>query len=156
MSRKPSGPFLQRKTVTKRPTTTGGSPIPVLTTLTTNFLPGNRVSATIIPVETPNPTEMSVAIPDTLRDSQVMPRTSGSSAHSSLIAVMSPSRMRSIYSPSDLGSLPASGKNRGAPYLLTPKVFMVFWVFLDTMKPEKAFAPEAFTLGHLAGLTWMT
>lgn len=77
MSRKPNGPFRLRKRVTNRPATTGGSPMTVLTTLTTNFLPGNRGSATIIPVEMPIPTLMIVVIPDTLSASQEIPGTSG-------------------------------------------------------------------------------
>ncbi len=51
---------------------------------------------------------------------------------------------------------PASGKKSGDPYLSTPKVAMILWTSLLTMKSENAFAPSAFTFGHLAGFTWMT
>ena len=52
--------------------------------------------------------------------------------------------------------LPASGKKSGPPYFSTPKVLMIPWVSAETMKSEKAFAPSAFTFGHLAGFTWIT
>jgi len=36
------------------------------------------------------------------------------------------------------------------------RAVMIPWVSTETMKSEKAFAPSAFTFGHLAGFTWMT
>jgi len=55
-----------------------------------------------------------------------------------------------------LSFFPASGKNSGEPYLSTPNVEITFCVSAETIKSAKAFAPEAFTLGHLAGFTSIT
>ena len=49
----PSGPVRQRKRATMRPTTTGGTPMPVLMTATTKRRPGNMVSAMAVPRGTP-------------------------------------------------------------------------------------------------------
>ena len=55
-----------------------------------------------------------------------------------------------------LSFFPASGKNSGEPYLSTPNVLITFCASAETIKSAKAFAPEAFTLGHLAGFTSIT
>ena len=142
--------------VTKRPTTTGGSPMPVLIMLTTICRPGNRVRATAVPDEMPRKRLTRVAVPETLSDSRVIPRTSGSRETIRAIAFRMPSKISSIYFPSSSTFFPASGKNRGAPYFSTPKVLMIFWVAGSTMKLAKALAPAALTFGHLAWLTSMT
>ena len=143
----------------KRPTTTGGRPIPVLIRLTTNCLPGNLDRATAVPAEIPTTMLISVASPDTLMDRSVIPRTSLSSVKTRKNAFLIPSTIRSIrlpYLPRESSFLPASGKKRGDPYLSTPNVPMIFWTSAETTKSEKALAPSVFTFGHLAGFTWMT
>ena len=120
MPRNPSGPFLQREMVTNRPTTTGGSAMPVLIRLTTILLPGNRVSATEAPTVIPMMRLINVAVPDTLIDKNVIPSTSVSRLTRSQNAFLLHSRMRSIYFPRSSTFLPASGKKRGDPYLSTP------------------------------------
>ena len=64
--------------VTKRPTTTGGNPMPVLIMLITSLFPGKLFNATAVPTETPKNRLMKVAVPDIFRDSHVIPITSGS------------------------------------------------------------------------------
>jgi hypothetical protein len=64
--------------VTNNPTTTGGKPIPVLIKLMTSLLPQKLVKATAVPMETPMNRLMNVAVPDTFKDSHVIPNTSGS------------------------------------------------------------------------------
>ena len=64
--------------VTKRPTTTGGNPMPVLIMLMTSLFPGKLFNATTVPTETPKNRLMNVAVPDIFRDSHVTPSTSGS------------------------------------------------------------------------------
>ena len=86
MPRKPKGPLRHSSTVTKRPTTTGGRPMPVFIRAMTTRLPGNSLRATDTAKPRPSTTLMRVARPDTLRDSSVMPRTSGSRASSSASA----------------------------------------------------------------------
>jgi hypothetical protein len=51
--------------VTKRPTTTGGSAMPVLMMLTTNLLPENLERATVVPKEIPINKLIRVAVPET-------------------------------------------------------------------------------------------
>src|SRR2546426_7094942 len=51
--------FRSRRIVTKRPTTTGGSPIPEFTALTTSPRPGKRVRASAVPAGTPSSNEIS-------------------------------------------------------------------------------------------------
>ncbi len=51
--RSPSGPLRQSVNATNRPTTTGGSAMPVLTTLTTSPRLRNRDSASHVPIGNP-------------------------------------------------------------------------------------------------------
>jgi hypothetical protein len=83
---KPRGPFRHKKIVTKSPTTTGGRAIPVLMRLTTNLRPGNCVRATTVPTDIPKNRLMNVAVPETFRENQVIPRTSGSKVTSRMKA----------------------------------------------------------------------
>jgi hypothetical protein len=82
--------------VTKRPTTTGGRPMPVLMRLTANFFPGNLESATAVPTEIPINKLMNVAVPETPRDRRVILITSGSKVIRSQKAFFIPSMMSSI------------------------------------------------------------
>src|SRR5664279_3381354 len=95
MPRKPKGPFRHSSTVTKRPTTTGGRPMPVFMSAMTRRLPGNSLRATATARPSPSTTLRRVAIPDTFRESRVIPRTSGSSVSSSSSAFRRPSQIRS-------------------------------------------------------------
>ena len=150
--------------VTKSPTTTGGSAIPVLMRLTTRCLPGNCVNATTVPMDIPIKRLINVAVPETFRENQVIPMTSGSRLKSRMKACRIPSRMISIYAfrfsngyrPRSSTFFPASGKKSGEPYLSTPKVFITAWASLETMKSAKAFPPAKLALGHFLGLTSMT
>jgi hypothetical protein len=83
--------------VTKRPTTTGGSPMPVLMRLTVNRLPGNLESAMVVPMEIPMNRLISVAVPDTWSERRVIPITSGSKVIKRKKAFLRPSRMRSTF-----------------------------------------------------------
>ena len=51
-----------------------------------------------------------------------------------------------LYFPNASSFFPASGKKSGDPNLSTPKVLMMSWVSLATMKSAKAFAPAAIDL----------
>src|SRR5664279_2169238 len=95
MPRKPKGPFRHSSTVTKRPTTTGGRPMPVFMSAMTRRLPGNSLRATATATPSPSTTLRRVAIPDTFRESRVIPRTSGSSVSSSSSAFRRPSQIKS-------------------------------------------------------------
>ena len=59
--------------LTNRPTTTGGSPIPVLTSASTTPRPGKRVSASAVPSGTPTSRQSNVAEPETWSESQRHP-----------------------------------------------------------------------------------
>jgi hypothetical protein len=83
--------------VTKRPTTTGGSAMPVLMRLTTILLPGNFERATVVPIDIPMNKLIRVADPDTWRERKVMLITSGSKVIRSQNAFLMPSKIRSIY-----------------------------------------------------------
>jgi len=74
----PKGPERQRKIDTQSPTTTGGSPILVLTMLRTNFLPGKLPRPIRVPSGKPINKLISVAIPDTFRERKVIAKISGS------------------------------------------------------------------------------
>ena len=52
----------------KRPTTTGGNPMPVFTTLMMKARPGNRARASAVPHGTPTTSESSVAPPEIWSD----------------------------------------------------------------------------------------
>jgi hypothetical protein len=75
-SRKPSGPLRHKKIDTNNPTTTGGSPIPVLIKATATSRPRNLISASPMPKGTPSKSEISVAPPEILSESQVISQTS--------------------------------------------------------------------------------
>ena len=77
----------------KRPTTTGGSPIPVLTRAITSRRPGKRTSARSVPSGMPTMSESKVAVAESLSESQVIPSTSGSPLHISPAARTSPSQI---------------------------------------------------------------
>jgi len=96
MPSEPSGPLRQSSTVTKRPTTTGGRPMPVFSSAMTSRLPGNSFRATATATVRPMARLIRVATPETCRDSQVIRRTSGSSVSSSSSAFRRPSQIRSI------------------------------------------------------------
>jgi hypothetical protein len=96
MPRNPKGPFLQRKIVTKRPTTTGGRAIPVFMMLTRILLPGNLERAMATPTDTPSTRLIKVAVTDTFNDRKVIPITSESNVNRRMKAFFIPSKMRSI------------------------------------------------------------
>jgi len=52
--------------------------MPVLIKLMTSLFPGKLFNATTVPMETPKNRLINVAVPDIFRDSQVIPKTSGS------------------------------------------------------------------------------
>jgi len=97
--KKPRGPFLHKKIVTKRPTTTGGRPMPVLIRLTTILFPINLERATATPTDIPIKRLTRVAIPETSSDRRVIPMTSGSRVMRSQKAFLIPSKIRSISKP---------------------------------------------------------
>ncbi len=166
----------------KRPTTTGGSPIPVFTSAMTSRRPGKRASASKVPSGMPIRSERTVAVPDSRSDSHVIPRTSGSPRPISSAARTTPSQIsatrvasrsrdgsvapsprgrqrrarRARYPPTSSSRWPAIGTNSGCPYLSTPKVLMTACTAGDSMKSAKAFPAAALTRGPLAGLTSMT
>ncbi len=63
-------PLRQRRIATTRPATTGGSAIPVFTTLSTRWRERKRRSASHVPIGSPMSRLMSVAAPETARDSR--------------------------------------------------------------------------------------
>src|SRR5262245_34108442 len=65
-------------------------------------------------------------------------------------------RRRHCVRPTSSSLVPATGTNRGWPYLSTPNVLIIVCTSADTMKSAKAFPPAVFTFGPLAGLTSMT
>ena len=69
-----------------KPTTTGGSAIPVFTTLSTRPRPGNRVKLRAAPNGMPSTKLKSVAPPETLRDSHMIRITAGSPSTMSRMA----------------------------------------------------------------------
>src|SRR5574337_27228 len=117
----PRGPLRQRKIEMKRPTTTGGSPIPVLIRLTTRLRPGKRASAIKVPSGIPTSSESPVARPDTWSESRVIPRISESPVAMSRTACVTPCQISStLSSPSRLG-LPRVGEEKGLAVLLDPE-----------------------------------
>ena len=88
--RSPRPPLRQRNTTTKRPTTTGGRPIPVFTRDRRSRRPRNRVSPMSAPSGTPVTTAIAVAVPLTTSDATAASMTSGSSAASLAIAPATP------------------------------------------------------------------
>src|SRR5450830_1972457 len=74
--RSPSGPLRQSVNATNRPTTTGGSAMPVLTTLSTSPRLRNRDRASHVPSGNPMSRLSPVASPDTISDSSVIPMRS--------------------------------------------------------------------------------
>ncbi len=74
----PSGPERHKRRLTQRPTTTGGSPIPKLTTLINKLRPGKTLVARKKPTGTPIKTLIKVAVPDTRRVNNVIFSTCGS------------------------------------------------------------------------------
>jgi hypothetical protein len=104
--KKPRGPFLHKKIVTKRPTTTGGRPMPVLIRLTTILFPINLERATATPTDIPIKRLTRVAIPETSSDRRVIPMTSGSRVMRSQKAFLIPSKIRSIESSGELMKVP--------------------------------------------------
>jgi len=94
--RKPSGPVRHRKMVSTRPTTTGGSPMPVFTRERSSRRPRNWVSPMSAPSGTPVSTAIAVAAPLTTSDATAASITSGSSAASLATAPAMPWTMRSI------------------------------------------------------------
>ena len=62
-------PLRQRSRATTRPTTTGGSAIPVLTTLRATLRERIRDRASHVPMGSPISTLMSVAAPETASES---------------------------------------------------------------------------------------
>ena len=86
----------QRKIDTNRPTTTGGSPIPVFTRLTRTRRPGKRVSASAVPAETPSSRLSSVAVPEMRSESREIRQTSASRPKIRPKASRIPCQIRSI------------------------------------------------------------
>src|SRR5262250_3327347 len=75
-SRNPSGPLRHKRIEMKRPTTTGGKPIPVLIKAATTERPGNLDRASAIPSGIPSTSETNVEQPEICRDNQVTVQTS--------------------------------------------------------------------------------
>ena len=73
--RSPRMPLRQRSRATTRPTTTGGSAIPVLTTLRATPRDRIRDSASHVPMGSPISTLMAVAAPETASESTVISTT---------------------------------------------------------------------------------
>src|SRR3989338_6177300 len=117
-SRSPSGPLRQRKIETKRPTTTGGRPIPVLISATVIERPGNCVSARKIPIGMPNRRDSSVALPEILSESHVMAQISGSPVKRSQNACPMPSQMSSMSASDLLFPLSRDGDEQRLPVFL--------------------------------------
>jgi len=76
--RSPNGPLRQTNTATKRPTTTGGRPMPVLTSERSRLRPRKRLRPRSAPRGTPVTTESVVATPLTRSDADAASNTSGS------------------------------------------------------------------------------
>src|SRR4030095_10213844 len=91
----PNGPLRHKKIDTNSPTTTGGSPIPVLIKATVVLRPGNLMSASAIPNGTPSKSEMKVALPEILSDSQVISQISASRPKTSSTALTIPCQISS-------------------------------------------------------------
>src|SRR5438067_5701021 len=109
-SRKPSGPLRHKNIDTNRPTTTGGSPMPVLTNATATLRPGNRSSARAIPGGIPSTSDMKVAAPEILIDSHVIVQTSASKPKTISNALAMPCQMSSMLS-SEIFLFPVSDGN---------------------------------------------
>src|SRR5207244_1546958 len=62
----------------KSPTTTGGSPMPVLTRLTSSCRPGKRVRASAAPAGTPSNNAIAVPVAETSTESHRIAHTSAS------------------------------------------------------------------------------
>src|SRR5437870_5631157 len=92
----PRGPLRHKKIDTNNPTTTGGSPIPVLIKATVVLRPRNRFSASAMPKGIPSKSEIKVALPEILRESQVISHTSASKPKTNSIALTIPCQINSI------------------------------------------------------------
>src|SRR5262245_45927300 len=91
----PRGPLRHKKIDTNNPTTTGGRPIPVLIKATAVLRPGNLMSASAMPKGTPSKSEMKVALPEILSESQVIAHTSASKLKTSSNALAIPCQITS-------------------------------------------------------------
>src|SRR4029453_13962359 len=91
----PRGPLRHKKIDTNSPTTTGGRPIPVLIKATVVLPPRNRMSASAIPKGTPSKSEIKVALPEILSDSQVISQISASRPKTSSTALTIPCQISS-------------------------------------------------------------
>src|SRR5262245_10730455 len=91
----PRGPLRHKKIDTNNPTTTGGRPIPVLIKATAVLRPGNLMSASAMPKGTPSKSEMKVALPEILSESQVIAHTSASKLKTSWNALAIPCQISS-------------------------------------------------------------
>jgi hypothetical protein len=76
MAKKPSGPLLDNSRYTKRPTTTGGSPMKVLSMLMINPLSGNFLNPRSALKGRPIRVAARRAVPDTLRERRIIPSSS--------------------------------------------------------------------------------
>src|SRR5262249_49277453 len=105
---------------TKRPTTTGGSPMPVLMKLTTSARAGNRVRAISVPSGIPMASARPVDVAAIWNDSQVIARTSRSIPRRRRNARCIPSQMSSMLrsTPDLLFGLPGDGHEESLPVLL--------------------------------------
>ncbi len=154
----PSGPLRHNSIETPSPTTTGGSPIPVLTRLERNARPRNGRSASSTPSGTPTSAASAVASPETASESAAMRRMAGSRSTRRRNAPANPCQIRSTQSPvsSSPQLLSAQGTNSGCPYFSRPKPLISFCASGDTRKSPNASAPSAFTLGNFFGLIPIT
>ena len=104
----PSGPLRHKKIETNKPTTTGGSPMPVLIDAAITVRPGKWASARAIPRGTPIRRETRVAQPEILRESHVICQTSASRPKTPLrFSVTTPLRSFQV-EPSKNRIVPAS------------------------------------------------
>src|SRR4030095_11237003 len=92
----PRGPLRHKRIDMNNPTTTGGSPIPVLIKATVVLRPRNRMSANALPKGKPSKSEIKVALPEILSDSQVISQISASRLKTSSIALTIPCQISSI------------------------------------------------------------
>src|SRR5512139_588802 len=72
----PRGPLLESNRYTKRPTTTGGSPIKVLRILTESPFRGNFLKPRSVLRGRPIRVATARAVPETLRESNIIPNNS--------------------------------------------------------------------------------
>ncbi len=92
----PSGPLRHKKIETHRPTTTGGSAMPVLMRLRKQPFPRNSPKASQVPNGSPITRLIPVAIPDTCSESRVICQTSGSPCSIRRRASTMPSQITSM------------------------------------------------------------